>query len=769
MTSDAEEPRVKRVSTIAVLGACLTLGLAGFMLGPSGFAQFDYWVSAALVDLAALSACIAGAFGARRQHGAARRAWSALIAAVFVWLLGDLVWDYYAIRNAEAPTLSLADVFYAIGYPMMLWAIWRMLRLRSPRSNREVVLDGLAMAAAAALAAWQFLISPNTYAGMPFAERLVGALYPLGDVVLLTALTWLALSPGKRSAATRLLYAFFGLTLVLDVGYALLPRFATADRWYDLVNSLYPVAYAFLAAASLHPDAAHTTEAVPLTVTRLHPARLAFLTLALIAAPALELANHTDAAAGDLLPVAIGTLITVLVIIRFVAVVRDRESAREQLEFQASHDVLTGLLNRHLLADRIEHAVARSSRGGGGVAVLYIDLDRFKAVNDAHGHAAGDALLVEVARRLRESVRAGDTVARLGGDEFAVLCEDLPERSTVFEIADRIVERLGEPIPIGDLLAVVSASVGIAIPEGNVVDGEAMLRDADAAMYRAKDGGRDRWEVFDGEMRDWVEQRRETEVALAGAVERGELRLLYQPVIDLADGSIRGFEALVRWERPGHGLLPPSEFIPLAEETGLIVPIGEWVMHEACRQLGHWNDEFLDRAPLGISVNVSGRQLNQANLRDLVERTLAVSNIDPMLLTLELTESMLLDDTDWALTQLESAKRLGVKVAIDDFGTGYSALSYLRLFPIDIVKIDRSFITDLGVIAADTTLVAAVIALSHALGHRVVAEGVETIEHLAALTQLGCDYAQGYYFAKPLSTAEATARLRSETQRANAA
>jgi diguanylate cyclase len=760
---------VKAKSSLAVVGVCLALSTAGFALGPSGFANFDYWVSAALVDFGALVACVAGVIGARRRHRMAKGAWGGLVVAIFVWLLGDLVWDYYAIRNAETPTLSLADVLYAIGYPLMLWAIWRMLRLRSPRSNREVVLDGLAMAAAASLAAWQFLISPNNYSGMPVTERIVGALYPLGDVFLLTALTWLAFSPGKRSAATRLLYAFFGMTLVLDVGYALLPRFATADRWYDLFNSLYPVAYAFLGAAVLHPDAARTTEAVPAALTRLHPARLVFLTLALISAPLLDLADRSGAAASDLLPIIIGTLITMLVIIRFVSVVRDRESAREQLEFQASHDVLTGLLNRHLLADRIEHAVARSSRSGGAVAVLYIDLDRFKAVNDAHGHAAGDALLTEVARRLRESVRSGDTVARLGGDEFAVLCEDLPERSTVFEIADRIVESLGQPITIGGVLAVVSASVGIAIPESNDVDGEALLRDADAAMYRAKDGGRDRWEVFDGEMRDWVEHRRETEVALAGAVERGELRLLYQPVVNLANGQICGFEALVRWERPGHGLVPPSDFIPLAEETGLIVPIGEWVMHEACRQVGHWNDEFLDRAPLGVSVNVSGRQLSQANLRDLVERALVVSNIDPTLLTLELTESMLLDDTEWALTQLESAKRLGVKIAIDDFGTGYSALSYLRLFPIDIVKIDRSFITDLGVIAADTTLVAAVIALSHALGHRVVAEGVETVEHLAALTQLGCDEAQGYYFAKPLSTAEATARLRSETHRARAA
>ncbi len=745
-----------------IVAACLGLGVAG-MFTP------EYWVSAVLVDLAALLATIGTFAGARRRAGRARRAWQLLASGLLLWLVGDVIWDAYAIRNSEPPTLSPADIAYFVAYPLMVLAIWRLLRIRSPRGNREVVLDGLALAAAGALAAWQFLVTPNAYAGMPWSERIVGAAYPLCDVLLLTALSWLAFSPGVRTRAAWLLYGFFGTTLVLDIGYALFPRFAATDGWLDYVNSLYPTSYALLAAAALHRDAGEITTPAPTMSARLHPARVVFLAIALLTAPALDLVGVAGTPSAKMAPIAIGLLITIAVLCRFLLVVRDREAVRDQLEFQASHDGLTGLLNRHLLSDRIDHALARTSRVAAGVAVLYVDLDRFKAVNDTHGHDAGDRLLVEAAKRLLDAVRASDTVARLGGDEFAVLCEDLPERQTVFDIADRIVDTLARPFSLPDgAVAVVSASVGISVPEQSGASGETLLRDADAAMYRAKEAGRDRWEVFDAAMRDWVAARRDTEMALSGAIERGELRLLYQPIVEISDGTISGFEALLRWERPGHGLVPPMDFIPLAEETGLIVPIGEWVLNEACRQTARWNEEFLDR-PLHVSINVSGRQLNQANLRDTVERAVHSAGIDPEWIILELTESMLLDDAEWALAQLESVKRLGVRIAIDDFGTGYSALSYLRLFPIDVVKIDRSFISDLGTMAADTTVVAAVIALSHALGHQVVAEGVETADHLAALVTLGCDQAQGYFFAKPLATAEATARLRTAQRRTTAA
>ena len=743
-----------RRSGQVVIGASVVLGIAAIAVD-------DAIVSAGLVDLAAAVAVTGVFVGARRRPRGARTAWTLLGIALALWLVGDLCWDWFTIRNAEPPTVSVADIAYLAGYPVMVLATWRMLRMRSPRNNRDAVLDGMTLALAGAMLAWHTLVLPAAYEGMPGTEQFVAAAYPFGDVLLLTALSWIAFAPGRRSAPTWLLYGFCGSTLLLDIVYTVVPRI-DATMSLDVVNALYPVSYSLLAAAALHPSVDELTTPVVEQITRLHPSRLAFLVLAVVTRPAIDTLAHFNAGTRELFSVAVGLLVTTVVLVRFVAVVRDRESAREELEFQASHDVLTGLLNRHLLTDRIAHAIAGNERDVTHVGVLYVDLDRFKAVNDTLGHEAGDAVLVETARRLEGSVRAGDTVARLGGDEFAVLCERLDDAAALVAVADRIVESLGRPFDLREGTAVVSASVGIVLANVDPgADSDTLLRDADAAMYRAKDAGRNRWEVFDDEMRGWLAERRDLESALARAVERGELRLLYQPVIDLAANEVVGFEALVRWERPGHGLVPPLDFIPLAEETGLILPIGEWVLDEACRQVAVWNDTFVDRAPVHMSVNVSGRQLNQANLRSCVERAVQRAGIDPSWLTLELTESILLDDADWALTQLESVKRLGVRVAIDDFGTGYSALAYLRQFPIDIVKIDRSFISDLGALDSGTTVVAAVIALSHALGHVVVAEGVETVDQLRTLRGLGCDSAQGYLFAKPLPTATATALLRS--------
>ena len=386
--------------------------------------------------------------------------------------------------------------------------------------------------------------------------------------------------------------------------------------------------------------------------------------------------------------------------------------------------------------------------------MLYLDLDRFKAVNDTMGHDAGDALLAQAATRLLGAVRVGDTVARLGGDEFAILCEDLASPAIAFEIAQRVVDTLSQPFSIGDSTVVVSASVGIAVHNSPDDTAETMLRDADAAMYRAKEQGRHRWEVFDADMRAWVDQRRETEKALQLAVKHGELRLHYQPIVHVATEQIVGFEALVRWQRPGVGLIAPSEFIPLAEETGLIVPIGEWVIEHACFQLAQWRAHHPDAGRLYVAMNVSGRQLTQADLPHLVRRSMERAQVEPASIMLELTESMLLEDADWSLAQLESLKHLGVRVAIDDFGTGYSALAYLRHFPIDVVKIDRAFLQDVGAASPAATVVSAVVALSHALGLEVVGEGAETREQVDALHRLGCDHAQGFYFSRPLAAVE---------------
>ena len=432
-------------------------------------------------------------------------------------------------------------------------------------------------------------------------------------------------------------------------------------------------------------------------------------------------------------------------------IVRDlseQKGLESQLLHQALHDGLTGLPNRLMLADRLDQILTRARRSVRMCGVLYVDLDRFKTVNDTLGHATGDELLIETAARLRGAVRETDTVARVGGDEFVVLCEDLDGVHHATDVAKRITESLRAPFQLADDTVRIGASIGIALCNDGMTTGDTLVANADIAMYRAKDNGRNCYELFDEAMQKWVTTQLALEAGLRTAVERDELRLAYQPIIDADDATVRGFEALVRWERPGFGLVPPDEFIALAEDTGLIIEIGAWVLDQACRQAAIWADRWPDRR-LGVSVNVSSRQLATRDIIDTVTTTLARTGLDPTRLTLELTESTLIDDTINTRSILQELRSFGLNLSLDDFGTGYSSLTYLRAFPINIVKIDKSFVRTIGTEREDTAIVAAVIALANNLNIRVVAEGVETEEQLAVLLQLQCHYLQGYLFSAP--------------------
>jgi diguanylate cyclase (GGDEF)-like protein/PAS domain S-box-containing protein len=430
-----------------------------------------------------------------------------------------------------------------------------------------------------------------------------------------------------------------------------------------------------------------------------------------------------------------------------VSVTRDiseRKEAELELSHAALHDTLTGLPNRALFHDRLGLALRRTERRSGSVAVLFCDLDRFKIVNDSLGHDAGDRLLVDVAHRISAALRPADTVARFGGDEFTILCEDIAGEIEAATIAQRIVDVFREPFLLEDGEVFLATSLGIAIARGGDERAEDLIRDADAAMYRAKERGKGRYEIFDEAMRADAVARLETESALRRALERGELRLHYQPQIDLATGAISGFEALVRWEHPVRGLLGPAAFIPLAEETGLIVGIGEWVLREACTEARRWPQ------PLMLAVNLSARQLAQPDLVAMVRRALAETGTDPSTLCLEITESAVMESGAATTAQLRALKSLGVQLAIDDFGTGFSSLAHLRRFPVDVLKVDGTFVAGLGREPQDASIAAAVISLAHALGLKTVAEGVETEQQLAILEELGCDLGQGYLFGRPL-------------------
>jgi len=434
-----------------------------------------------------------------------------------------------------------------------------------------------------------------------------------------------------------------------------------------------------------------------------------------------------------------------------------RQRSEEHIRHQALHDALTGLPNRTLLRERLTHWLDRAQRVDSRGAVLFVDLDHFKLINDALGHDAGDQLLLEVATRLVHSVRASDTVARLGGDEFVVFCEDIASEPSAYELAERMASVLEAPVVVQGRDCHVTASIGIALAARGT-DADALLRDSDAAMYRAKERGRARFELFDEEMRERSQQWLQTERELRLALGRGQLHNLYQPIV-AQDGTVTGFEALVRWEHPEHGTITPDRFIPIAEESGLIVAIGRAVLQSACLEATRWPAPPPGRRPLSVSVNLSARQVTHAGLVESVAEVLAQTGLDPTRLNLEITESVLIGDSQSALHTLGELKRLGVKVVLDDFGTGFSSLAYVKRFPIDTIKIDRSFIGGLPADAENGAIVRAVISMGQALGVSVVAEGVETRAQADQLQALGCDLAQGYLFARPLTPQAAAALL----------
>lgn len=443
----------------------------------------------------------------------------------------------------------------------------------------------------------------------------------------------------------------------------------------------------------------------------------------------------------------------------FVSVINDiseRVRYQQALEHQANHDSLTGLANRNLLRDRIEQAIAWAKRNGHVIGVMLLDLDHFKLVNDASGHSAGDALLQEVAHRLLSSVRETDTVARLGGDEFVIILTDLPQADDVDQIAEKILSTLARPIEVMGRDVFVTASIGVSIYPRDGDHGEILLRYADMAMYRVKEHGRNSVRQFMPEMGSSAISRLDMEAALRRALERGEFLLHLQPKIELPSQRTVGAEALVRWQNPHVGLIHPIEFIRLAEETGLILPLGEWVLEEACRQQVLWQQQGLGH--LKMAINMSARQFRQEDLAERIAAAFSRTGANPHQFILELTERMVMHDMESTLVALRALKTLGVNLSLDDFGTGYSSLSYLRRFPIDELKIDRSFIADIHTNPDDAAIAGAIVAMGRSLGLSVVGEGVEKKEQIDKLTELGCNQVQGYFYARPMSTQAFLAR-----------
>jgi diguanylate cyclase (GGDEF)-like protein/PAS domain S-box-containing protein len=445
--------------------------------------------------------------------------------------------------------------------------------------------------------------------------------------------------------------------------------------------------------------------------------------------------------------------------------ISERMQAQEHLQYLAHHDPLTELPNRAMLTERMRHAIQLSQRNNSRMAVLFLDVDRFKVINDSLGHEVGDKLLQNLAQRLCSSVREGDTVARLGGDEFIVLVEEIIDSSDVAHVARNIAEAFSRPVYLEDHELYVTTSIGISVyPEDGVETG-ILIKNADTAMYRAKDRGRNNYQFYSADMSSRAFERLTLESGLRRALEREEFTLHYQPQIDISTGRTIGVEALIRWQHPELGLVSPADFIPLLEETGMIVPVGEWILKTACQQNKYWQDQGIEG--LTVSVNLSVRQFYEKDMVDMIGRTLEDTGLAPGLLDLEITESVIMKSADTTIETLKELNKLGVSLAIDDFGTGYSSLSYLKRFPIDRLKIDQAFVRDITTDPDDASIVSTIIAMAHNLKMGVVAEGVETVEQEQYLRDSNCEVMQGYLYSRPLTDSDATRYLLDEIAKYN--
>jgi diguanylate cyclase (GGDEF)-like protein len=639
---------------------------------------------------------------------------------------------------------------YLAAYAMIVVGL--VVLIRSRRRGREVagLIDSGIVTVALGLLSWVVLAGPIARDdGQSLIARVIGIAYPAADIVVLAFLVRLLVGSGQRTVAFRMLTAATGLLLVADTAFAIIN--ATSSYQGGVVDLVWLASYVLWGTAALHPSMTALSEPggqpSPLTARR-----LVALTVAVLVAPctlAVELVGGRprDAWAVTVCSVALFVLVVArmqLAMGEVRASVHQRDVAQRDLVHQAGRDSLTQLANRARAVEMIESALGRAQRAGSLVGLLFVDLDHFKAVNDTHGHAAGDEVLRETARRMQAGVRAGDTVGRLGGDEFVILVEAPDSAAALVALAERLVGAISAPVHTAGRDLVVSASIGVAVVRDGGTYADALLFEADAAAYRAKAQGRGRAEIFDDDLRREHLARVELEAAIRIGLDEGQFVLHYQPIVEVLSRGTVGYEALVRWNRPGHGLVMPDEFIPTAELSTLICDLGRWVLGAATRQLAEWNTAHA--GDLTVAVNISGRHLASAEIVSDVAAALGAAHLPAERLAVEITETVLVDQP-MAVGHLRALQELGVGISIDDFGTGYTSIGQLQNLSVDTLKIDRSLVASSAPGAGE--LVRLVVHAAHAFGLTVVGEGVEHEAQLEPLERAGCDFTQGFLFARP--------------------
>ncbi|MEV4331995.1 EAL domain-containing protein [Streptomyces sp. NPDC049597] len=720
----------------------------------------------------AVCATVAMLVGIRRHRPRPSRSWCLVAAGMGLFAVADAFFGAFQFAGTPVPVPSPADVLYLAAYPCFAAGLVSLMAAWGSGVRWGAVLDAGIVTLGMSTLTWAFIVMPYLRGHLSALPLVVSLAYPLADLLLLGIVAKLVFVSGFRLPALGLLTLWVGVTLVADALYYSTLAATGAPIGAYASNALWMASYALLAASALHPSMAGTTRLVPRSQERLSRARMTALTLPALLGPALLIADVAGVRGQPMHVVAIGSIVaalTVLLVVRIMLLARFAEtqadqardrariaedalrqqmSLQRQLTHQAFHDALTGLANRALFFERLERALSRPSAARNTVLLL-IDLDRFKDVNDSLGHPVGDELLIAVGHRLLGAARRNDTVARVGGDEFAVLAEDLKEIPAE-AYAHRFLDRFKEPFAFSDSRTVfITASIGVvaATEPGTANDA---LRIADIALYAAKERGRNRAEIFEPAMS--LAQQSHARIAqdLRYALPRDELTVHYQPVIHLPTGRVAGVEALLRWQRAGGSPTPPEVFVPIAEETGLIRPIGTWVLREACRHGRHWHDSIAKAGALSVAVNVSGGQLKDHRFPHAVRQILHETGFPPASLVLEITESTLVTDAETTAAYIRALRDLGVRISIDDFGTGYSSLAYLRDLPADIVKIDQSFVLR-GASDLDNSLIQAILHVGHALDLDVIAEGIETPHQAVRLRSLGCPHGQGFYYSPPMA------------------